>query len=60
MSHFAFTRSVWRKSALDLLVEPNFFQMDSTALKYWLTVVDNLMTHDKATFRDLMSEPLVA
>jgi hypothetical protein len=32
------------------------FQMEGTCLSYWKTLVDNLMTHDSTTFRDLMSE----
>ena len=37
-----------------MLLDPSFFQMDSACIGYWHSVVDNLMTHDKTTFKDLM------
>ena len=37
-----------------MMLDPSFFQMDSTCIRYWHTVVDNLMTHDKTTYKDLM------
>ena len=41
---------------MDLLVDPTFFQMDLASLRHWKMTVDNLMTHDKTTFKDLMSK----
>ena len=37
-----------------MMLDPSFFQMDSACIGYWHSVVDNLMTHDKITFKDLM------
>ena len=32
-----------------------FFRMDDTCVKYWLIVIDNLITHDKTTLKELLS-----
>ncbi|XP_062580439.1 protein dopey-1-like isoform X4 [Saccostrea cucullata] len=55
VSGYQYTRKAWRKEAFELLMEPCFFQMDVRCIGYWRSVVDNLMTHDKTTFKDLMS-----
>uniref|UniRef100_A0A0N5B8J6 Dopey_N domain-containing protein n=1 Tax=Strongyloides papillosus TaxID=174720 RepID=A0A0N5B8J6_STREA len=55
ISSFNYMRSVWKKTTLDLLMDPNFFKMDVRALKQWLIVIDNLMTHDKTSFNNLLS-----
>uniref|UniRef100_T1J3V3 Uncharacterized protein n=1 Tax=Strigamia maritima TaxID=126957 RepID=T1J3V3_STRMM len=54
LSSYQYTRKAWRRDALDLLLDASFFQMTETCLKFWQTTVDNLMTHDKVTFRDLL------
>jgi hypothetical protein len=54
LSEYQFTRRAWRKEGMDLLLERDFFQMDHDSLRSWLTTTDNLMTHDKTTFRDLL------
>ena len=56
VSGYQYTRKAWRREALELLLDPSFFQMDVKCIGYWRTVVDNLMTHDKTTFKDLMSK----
>ena len=28
--------------------------MDMTSLRYWISTIDNLMTHDRTTFKDLL------
>ncbi|XP_029636600.1 protein dopey-1 isoform X3 [Octopus sinensis] len=55
ISGYQYTRKAWRKEAFDLLMDPSFFQMDLKCLCHWSIVIDNLMTHDKTTFKDLMS-----
>ncbi|KAL3881558.1 hypothetical protein ACJMK2_027984, partial [Sinanodonta woodiana] len=54
ISSYQFTRKAWRKEALELLLDPSFFQMDVRCIQYWHTVIDNLMTHDKTTFKELL------
>ena len=49
----------WKREAMDLLVDSTFFQMDLSSLRHWKTTVDNLMTHDKTTFKELMSKLLL-
>ncbi|XP_067674328.1 protein dopey-1-like isoform X1 [Haliotis asinina] len=54
ISGYQYTRKAWRKEALELLLDLSFFQMDVKCIGFWRTVIDNLMTHDKTTFKDLM------
>ena len=56
LSEYQNTRKAWKKEAMELLIDPVFFQIDLTSLRHWKTTVDNLMTHDKTTFKDLMSK----
>lgn len=56
LSSYQYTRKAWKKDVFDLLLDNALFQMDYSCLKYWRTIVDNLMTHDNTTFRDLMSK----
>lgn len=54
LSGYQHTRKAWRRDALELLLEPAFFQMDLPCLAHWRATVDHLMTNDKTTFRDFM------
>ncbi|XP_071956743.1 protein DOP1A-like isoform X2 [Antedon mediterranea] len=54
LSGYQYTRRSWKKDAFELLLDPAFFQMDAVCANGWRSIVDNLMTHDKTTFRDLM------
>ncbi|GFO47236.1 protein dopey 1 [Plakobranchus ocellatus] len=54
ISGYQYTRRSWRKEAFEMLMESAFFQMDLRSIVYWRVVIDNLMTHDKTTFKDLM------
>ena len=56
LSEYQNTRKAWKREAMELLVDPTFFQMDLESLKHWKMTVDNLMTHDKVTFKDLMAK----
>lgn len=56
LSSYQYTRKAWRKDVFDLLLDNNLFQMEFSSLKYWKIIIDNLMTHDNTTFRDLMSK----
>ncbi|KAJ8938330.1 hypothetical protein NQ318_007043 [Aromia moschata] len=55
LSSYQYTRKAWKKDVFELLLDNSLFQMDYTCLKYWRVIVDNLMTHDNTTFRDLMN-----
>lgn len=55
LSGYQYTRKSWRKDVLDLLLDSSFFQMPVECISYWKIIVDNLMTHDTTTFRDLMN-----
>lgn len=56
LSSYQYTRKAWKKDVFDLLLDNSLFQMDHACLKFWRVIVDNLMTHDNTTFRDLMSK----
>ncbi|EFN67195.1 Protein dopey-1-like protein, partial [Camponotus floridanus] len=60
LSGYQYTRKAWRKDVLDLLLDQAFFQMTPSCLPYWRTIIDNLMTHDNTTFRDLMNRVSMA
>ncbi|XP_031783167.1 protein dopey-1 homolog isoform X3 [Nasonia vitripennis] len=60
LSGYPYTRKAWRKDVLDLLLDPAFFQMTAACLPYWRTIIDNLMTHDNTTFRDLLNKVSLA
>ena len=51
LSEYQYTRRAWRKEGMELLLDPAFFQMDYESLSFWKTTIDNLMTHDKTTFK---------
>ena len=55
LSGFQVTRKSWRKEAFDLFLAPDFFSTTLTSLREWKVIVDNLMTQDQVTFRDLLS-----
>jgi len=54
LSEYQYTRRAWKKEAMELLLDPAFFQMDHESLMFWRTTIDNLMTHDKTTFKELL------
>ncbi|KAM9309502.1 protein DOP1A isoform 2-T2 [Pholidichthys leucotaenia] len=60
LSGYQYTRRAWKKEAFDLFMDHTFFQMDSSCVSHWRAVIDHLMTHDKTTFRDLMTRVAVA
>jgi hypothetical protein len=55
LSEYQYTRKAWKKDGMELLMDPTFFQTDLCSLGHWRITVDNLMTHDKTTFKELMS-----
>ena len=56
LTPYQYTRKAWRKDVFDLLMDPTFFQMDISCLPFWKQILDNLMSFDSVTFRELMSE----
>ncbi|KAM5163832.1 protein DOP1A isoform 2-T2 [Mantella aurantiaca] len=60
LSGYQYTRRTWKKEAFDLFMDHNFFQMDCSCVSHWRAIMDHLMTHDKTTFRDLMTRVAVA
>ncbi|KAM6910103.1 protein DOP1A isoform 2-T2 [Xenentodon cancila] len=60
LSGYQYTRRAWKKEAFDLFMDHTFFQMDGSCVSHWRAIIDHLMTHDKTTFRDLMTRVAVA
>lgn len=55
LSGFQVTRKSWRKEVFDLFLSPDFFVTSAVSLHEWKVIVDNLMTQDQVTFRDLLN-----
>jgi len=56
LTPYQYTRKAWRKDVFDLFLDPSFFQMDVSCLPFWKQILDNLMSYDNITFRELMSK----
>jgi hypothetical protein len=56
VSSFPYGRKAWKKDALDLLLDPAFFQMDLPSLRHWKSLLDNLVAQEKMLFKDLLSK----
>jgi hypothetical protein len=56
LTGFQYTRKAWKKDVMELLFDPTFFQMEPRAIPYWRTIVDNLISQEAPTFRELMGE----
>ncbi|XP_077977408.1 protein DOP1A-like isoform X2 [Glandiceps talaboti] len=56
LSGYQYTRKAWRKDTIELFMDQSFYKMDAVCINGWRSIVDNLMTHDKTTYRDLMSK----
>ena len=56
LSEYPFTRRAWRREGMELLLDPAFFKLDHETLKYWRTTTDNLMSHDRTTFKELLTK----
>uniref|UniRef100_UPI00398E95F6 protein DOP1B n=1 Tax=Pristiophorus japonicus TaxID=55135 RepID=UPI00398E95F6 len=55
LSGYAYTKRAWKKEAFDLFMDPLFFQMDTSCISHWKSIIDHLLTHEKTMFKDLMS-----
>ena len=56
MSYFHYTRKSWRKEIFELFLEKSFFQMTPETMPHWKVVIDNLMTHDKISFKEFLGQ----
>lgn len=55
ISGFQYTRRAWRKEIIDLFMDGLYFHMPQECIDDWKNIIDNLMTHDKLSFKDIMS-----
>ena len=56
MSEYPFTRRAWKREGMELLLDSSFFKVDHETLKSWRTTTDNLMSHDRTTFKELLTK----
>jgi len=54
LSSYQYTRRAWKREAFELMMDSSFFQTDVSCVESWRAVIDNLMTHDRTTFKDLL------
>jgi len=55
LSSYQYTRRAWKREVFELLVDPSFFQTDEECIRSWMIIIDNLMSHDRITFKDLIT-----
>ena len=60
VSYFHYTRKSWKRDIFDLFLEKSFFEMTSEMVALWKIVIDNLMTHDKITFKEFLGQGNIA
>ncbi|XP_024216432.1 protein dopey-1 homolog [Halyomorpha halys] len=60
LSSYQYTRKAWKKDAMELFFDLAFFQMELRSLQHWRVIVDNLMSQEDSTFRELMNRISVA
>lgn len=51
---YPYTRKTWKKEVFEMLFDSPFFYIDSDTLEYWKTIIDNLMSNDRAMFKDVI------
>ena len=56
LSEYPFTRRAWKREGMELLLDSLFFKVDHETLKSWRTTTDNLMSHDRTTFKELLTK----
>ena len=56
LSSYHYTLKAWKKEVLELLLDNNTFKMLPETLTHWRTLIDNLCTHDKTVFKELLSK----
>lgn len=52
---YPYTRKTWKKEVFEMLFDSLFFQVDSVTLDYSRMIVDNLISNDRAMFKDVLS-----
>ncbi|KAJ8350171.1 hypothetical protein SKAU_G00253010 [Synaphobranchus kaupii] len=55
LSEYSYTKRVWKREAFDLYMDPLFFRMDPSCISHWGSIIDHLLTYEKALFKDLTS-----
>lgn len=52
---YPYTRKTWKKEVYEMLFDNMYFHVDSATLEYSKIIVDNLISNDRAMFKDVLS-----
>ncbi|KAK3711621.1 hypothetical protein QZH41_003795 [Actinostola sp. cb2023] len=55
LSGYQYMRRAWKRDVMEHVMDNSFFQMDISCIGSWRTIMDNLMTQDSTSFKDLMT-----
>ncbi len=53
---YPYTRKTWKKEVFEMLFENLYFHVDSATLDYFKVIIDNLISNDRAMFKDVLSK----
>lgn len=59
LSGYQYTRKAWRKEMFELFFDANFFKIPLGCVGTWRIIIDNLLTQDQGSFRELMARATV-
>ncbi|CAF0777344.1 unnamed protein product [Brachionus calyciflorus] len=52
---YPYTRKTWKKEVFEMLFDNLYFHVDSATLEYSKTIIDNLISNDRAMFKDVLT-----
>lgn len=55
ISQYQYTRKAWKKEIFEIFLDTSFSIVNSESLLSWKFILDNLMTYDNITFRELLA-----
>jgi hypothetical protein len=55
LTFYPYTRKTWKKEVFEMLFDNQYFHVDSITLDYSKSIIDNLISNDRAMFKDVLS-----
>ncbi|KAL5289573.1 DOPEY1 family protein [Megaselia abdita] len=55
ISQYQYTRKAWKKDIFEIFLDSSFSIVNSESFLSWKFILDNLMTYDNITFRELLA-----
>lgn len=55
ISQYQYTRKAWKKDIFEIFMDSSFSIINSESFLSWKFILDNLMTYDNITFRELLA-----